>query len=254
MLINKHYLEIINKIPAHNDKDYLQLQLDELSQLFFREASAIKNTDLEFIAFSNTFAEEFNFNHTYLGKKFEDIPDQDPLLVESTTKQEQAILASKKPQNHLLYTKIRNKNHCYMVRKFPLINPATNNCVGLLVFPTKIDILNIRRMASIHILNRTPNSSIVINKKFSEKESLIITSLLLGFHKRKDIAAILEKWTKNEFSELQIRNSLQTLYERYKCNSTSELIELICTSQDAPYQLPGKLIPDQIIPLDDKAN
>lgn len=254
MFVNKRYTEMISRISPSSDEDYLQLQLDELSQLFFREASAIKNTNLEFIAFSNTFAEEFNFDNFHLGKRFEDIPDQAPLLVENIRKQDLSILASKTPQNSLLYTKIRNENKCYIVRKFPLINPATNNCVGILIFPTKIDMLNIRRMVSIQILKRTANSSIVIDKKFSEKESLIITSLLLGFHKRKDIAAILEKWTDNEFSELQIRNSLQTLYERYKCNSTSELIELICTSQDAPYQLPEKLSPNQIIPLDDYAS
>lgn len=152
MFITNKYSQLIKSIDSYTDEEYLQL--DELNQLFFREASAIKNTQLEYIAFSNTFATEFNFNSNQLGKKQENLPNQNQKLIQDTTRQESAIIISKKPQNTLLNTKINNQNNCYFVRKFPLVNPATNNCVGLLIFPTKIDILNFRKLISNRIFNR----------------------------------------------------------------------------------------------------
>lgn len=73
----------------------------------------------------------------------------------------------------------------------------------------------------------------------------------MGFHKRKEIAAIIEKSTTRELTDLQIRNSLQTLYERYKCNSTIELTELICASQANIYRLHEKLFQNEVILLEE---
>ena len=110
-----------------------------------------------------------------------------------------------------------------------MVNPVTHDGVGLLIIMIKIDIFNVRKILSTRILNRTQNSSIIVNKQFCEKESPITACLLLGFHKRKDIAQILEKSTQNDVSDIHARNSLQKRYERFNCNSTIELIELICS-------------------------
>ncbi len=110
-----------------------------------------------------------NIGKLYLGKKLEEIADQDIALVRSNSEQELQIIALQRYQDALLYTQINNQNNCYLVRRFPLVNPVTHDGVGLLIIMIKIDILNVRKILSTRILNRTQNSSIIVNKQFSEK-------------------------------------------------------------------------------------
>lgn len=251
MKIAQHYKYLKEQIPTFTNEEYLQSHIMQLKNMFHNEIAAIKNINLEFIAFTKHFAEALNFNENYLDKRLEQINTQTPQGILQNNKQEMKLINSRKSQIILFFANVNGSNHCFLTRKFPLINPSTQDVVGILMIAKKIDILEFRRMLSTTFLKREAVYNIpTTTEQLTEKQSSIVACLLLGFHKRKEIAHILDKYMSHSMNEQQIKYSLQLLYDRYKCSSTSELINAICSDPGIEYEIPAKLIPDGVIAIE----
>lgn len=252
MIHAKKYTKLIKQIPKLSDEEYLAFQVSQLTNMFSREKAAIKNIDLEYIAFTNHFADEFDFDETCLGQTTQQIAEQTPEAAKQIHQQEMEIITTQLHKSVLFFRKADSYNICFMMRKFPLINPSTQNIVGILITAKRMNIMKFRNLLSKHIFRRNIEPPMEVEKQLNEKQLLIVTCLLLGFHKRKEIANLLNRSFMKGVNEIQIKNSLQTLYDRYKCNSTMELIELISNSDNFEYEISASLASEGVMPIQEK--
>ncbi len=232
MINSEKYNNLLKNIESYTNDEYLQLQVLLLSNIYYREIVAIKNIRLEYIAFSNAFSTTFGLTPDFLGKA-DKIPYISPKINLEIEKQELKLIKDRKPYETVLHLDSQLKNIPYLIKARPLINPSTQEVVGIIVFSVKIDLTRLRRMllkAQKHkLIKEIP---IVSPTLLTKNQQLVISCLLLGFHQRKTIATMLSKITKNEVNEILVKNTLQALYTKYSCNSTSELINLVNLNKD----------------------
>lgn len=220
---------ILNKYKSNNYKiqsneDFLISQVWNLKHIFFNEISAIKNIGLEYLAFSEPFAEAFKFNQTMLGK----VSAQNSKIDKEIIQQEQEILLNMVQHDSVYQFKCEQNIDTYIMRKRPLINPASNECVGLLILAAKADITFRRRLMLKHFIGGGVSySSILPQAELTKQQQEIITCLLLGFQQRKEIAAILESVNGTEYSERKVKQRLEELYQQFNCTSLHELMDLV---------------------------
>lgn len=232
-----------------SNEKFLALQLWELKHVFYNEASAIKNAKLEFVGFSNQFAAEFHLDASALGRSLVDIANIDPRVSLEITEQEQDIINTGQLSDTVFNFTYNKSLTNYFIRKRPLINPATGDVVGIIIFAIKFDPLEQRKVVLNNFLRKILPRQTVNSEKLNEAQQQIVTCLLMGFHQRKEIASILSNITDKEFSETRIKNSLHTLYQKFSCNSPGELINLIAASGDIEFKLSGIKIPDGSHPV-----
>lgn len=211
-------------LTAASDEEFLITQIWNLKHIFFNELAAIKNTQLEYLAFSENFAESFKFNHMMLGKKLptENKADQEIVLTELE------IINSKLPNDSIYQFKHQAGVQTYIMRKRPLINLQTGNCVGILILGGKLDPTTRRRMIRKYFMGKNIEQSIILpTKDLTQQEQDIIACLLLGFQHRKEIALILNEANTENYSERQIKHRLEDLYKKFNCTSLNELMDIV---------------------------
>lgn len=225
-----HILELlreqIDSFPPMTDREFLHYIIKNASCLFRGEMIAIKNSTLEYIAMSDEYAYEFNLDQNALGKKIvNNLTDIDTEL--AILQQEQEILERYPCQDSICFYQKNGKTEYCGIRKRQLINPFNNNVVGILIVAGKFK-PGILRKSYLKLF--VPNKSLsVVNKeqKLTSSEQQIIFALLLGFHSRKEISAMLSNVTKEKINEIKVKNGLNALYQKFHCSSISQLLTLI---------------------------
>ncbi len=250
MLTIDKYNQILNNIKPYTNQEYLELQVWFFKNAFYTEAAAIKDTSLRFVAFSNAFGEAFNLNYSCLGKRLKDVININQSVCEKIEENEKKIIEKQKSQDSIFHVNVDKQHFSYLVRKRPLINPATSKTVGLIDFSIKFDVIKVRRLLTKNSKYKAYSNVTMNQEYFSEQQQQIITCLLLGFHKRKEIADILEKITNNEVSENQVKYLLNTLYDKYKCDSTGDLIDLISINENLAHNVTGVVLPDNMYTIE----
>ena len=223
------------------NEEYFISQLWQLKHVFFNEAAAIKNSTLEYIAFTDQFASEFNLDENSLGSTLDTLNKE---VAEKIKHQELDIISQQKSQDTIYHFNQDGKLQTYIMRKKPLINPTTKDVLGIIIFAKRFDASVSRKLFVKQILGMHPVHQVLPDNDLSEQQQQIITCLLLGFHHRKEIASILANITDKSYSEARVKNELQTLYQKFKCNSPGELLNLIVTIGQAPIQFTGINIPE----------
>lgn len=233
-----------NNTTFLTNEEFLATQIIQLKHVFFDELSAIKNTMLEYIAFSKPFADTFLLDESFLGQQ--NFLQNKRKINDEIKLQEQQVLENKKLIDSVYQFKQDLETKLYVMRKRPLINPSTDDCVGIIIFAIKMDLTSQRKLMAKHILGLSPDKYVISSTNLTEKQQQVINCLLLGFHKRKEIAAILGKVTHKQYNEGQIKTVLEGLYEKFSCSSFSELITLIVLNSKQSTPLSGINIPDKV--------
>lgn len=81
-----------------------------------------------------------------------------------------------------------------------------------------------------------------VNFELTSLQNQIIFCLLIGISNRKEIALTLKNITGQHITENQVKNSLQALYNDFKCSSVSQLVNLILMEQ-IPFEIPANTLP-----------
>ena len=137
----------------------------------------------------------------------------------------------------------------YIMRKHPLINPATNTCVGILI-NTRRFVPGLFRRILLNKFMTIPKLQLNTSyPELSKQQQQIVFCLLLGFHSRKEIATLLSSISNSEYSETQIKNALQALYNKFECHTPGQLLDLI-TIGEIPVELPAGILPTGNYPFD----
>lgn len=230
---------------TQSNEEYLASQIWQLKHVFFNEMSAIKNSTLKYLAFSKPFAEAFKLDDSILDKSRPILSSIDQEIAQ----QEQQIIISQL-RNDSIYQTEKPNIDMYLMRKRPLINPSTGDCVGISILAAKLDIAKERRVMLRHFFGKQVSAgSTLPDAEFTQQQQQIITCILLGFQQRKDIAKILENITDNTYDEIRIKNQLHTLYQKYNCNSLNELVDIIVSNHKNVGKFPGANLNEEIYNL-----
>lgn len=230
---------------TQSNEEYLASQIWQLKHVFFNEMSAIKNSALEYLAFSKPFAEAFKLDNSILDKTKPVLN----LIDREIEQQEQQVIIDQ-IRNDSIYQSEKPNIDMYLMRKRPLTNPSTGDCVGILILAAKLDIAKERRVILRHFLGKQVHAgSTLPNAEFTQQQQQIITCILLGFQQRKDIAKILENMTNDNYDEIRIKNQLHTLYQKYNCTSLNELVDVVVANYKDVGQFPGANLNEEVYNL-----
>lgn len=236
MLILNQYKSAPPTSKIQSNEEYLATQVWQLRSVFASEISAIKDAKLEYLAFSKPFAEAFKFDESFLDRPISISNSIEREIIQ----QERQILVDRVMHDSLYQFKPEPNIEMYLMRKRPLINPATGDCVGISILAAKLDIAKQRRVVLKYFMGQQiASESVLSTPELTEQQQQIITCILLGFQQRKDIAKILENITEGAYDEVRIKNQLQALYQKYKCASLNELVNLVVANYKNVGQLSG---------------
>lgn len=213
-----------NQQVMTND-EFLRFQITQFQQLFHSELLAIKNADLEYIAFSESFATEFGLNESHLGTHGSD--DIDETAKGIIFNQELQIINSLGYQDSSYFYKKENSFKMCGMRKRQLINPVTGDPVGLAIVASKFDPGFMRKVFMRKLFPRPIKPDPSFDANLTDHQQQIAFCLLIGFHSRREIAQILHAGVDTAISENKIKHSLRRLYHKFECNSTSQVLNLI---------------------------
>lgn len=216
--------------PMTND-EFLQFSIEQLQNIFHNEMLAIKNTQLNYVAFSRQFADEFELDETYLDTNKGNNLDQAAL--DANLAQEKQLLAENRYQDYLHFYKKNNQTKSCTMRKRPLINPFNSQVVGLVTVVSYLGPGFLRKLLTRKLFPKlaTQNNN-AANSLTTDAQQYIAFCLLAGFHSREEIALIINSSTNNSLGTIQIKNNLQNLYKKLDCNSNAQLLEIILNDLD----------------------
>ena len=242
MFIVVKYLELAKNQQVLSDDEFIGRQIWHLEHVLSNEMAAIKNAQCEFIAFTDKMSQEFSLGSKVLGKTFNEVSEVSEMVRNEVYRQEQELLKQKVTQNsYYFYNK--GKEICnYFVRKRPLINPSTGNTVGIFITSEKALPNTHRKFIMQEFIGLSKQSPSRINPILMPLQQQVLFCLLLGISNRKDITHTLNNLTSNYLSENQIKNTLQSLYNKFECSSPSQLVNLMLNDQ-IPFELPENTIP-----------
>lgn len=249
MFIAKDYQNEVNVLPDLTDHEFMVRQIWQLRHVYINEITSIKNTDHEFVAFTQKFAEEFGATAESLGKTAETLTGMSQDDYAEIHEQEEIICKTLEFQDSIYLLKKNKDIINYVLRKHPLVNPATNNCVGILINTSKVMPGIFRKLMLNKFLPFNKVLPTIKSNELSEHQRQIAFCLLFGFHSRKEIAALLSNMTNTEYNETRIKNSLQALYNKFDCNTPGQLVNLISMGQ-INLELPAEILTTGNFPLD----
>lgn len=247
MFIATEYQNDVNSVPELTDHQFMARQIWQLRHIYTNELTSIKNTRHEFVAFTQKFAEEFGATTEMLGKTAETLTGMSQKDYTEIHAQEEIIYKTLAFQDSIYLLKRGKDIINYVLRKHPLINPSTNNCVGILINTSRVMPGIFRKLMLNKFLPNRMTPTIQSNE-LSEHQRQIAFCLLLGFHSRKEIAALLSNMTNTEYSETRIKNSLQALYNKFDCNTPGQLLNLISQGQ-INVELPAEILDTGSFPI-----
>lgn len=217
--------QVITTTSMTND-EFLQFSIQQLQNIFSNEMLAIKNTDLNYVAFSQQFADEFELDKTYLNTNKGN--DLDQAALNANLAQEQKLLTESRYQDYLHFYKKNNKTKTCTMRKRPLINPFNAQVVGLVNVVSYLGPGFLRKLLTRKLFPKlaTQNNK-VASSVTTDAQQYIAFCMLAGFYSREEIALIINNSTNTSLGTIQIKNNLQSLYKKLDCNSNTQLLDML---------------------------
>lgn len=231
MYISEYLQSRVSAQPSMANDQFLQFAILQLQDIFCNEMIAIKNIELDYIAFSTPFAVEFSLAKEHLGTKGNHSMDESTKT--TVLAQEQQIINEGKYQDFFCFYKKDDSTKTCTMRKRPLINPFTLQTVGLVTVVSNFGSGFMRKFLMRNLFPKPSKSSTIKSStQLNESQQHIVFCLLAGFYSRHEIATIIQNAANIDFNETKIKNSLQALYQKLECSSTTQLLDLILDNWD----------------------
>ncbi len=243
MFILKQYQNNVSFQAELNDNDFLAMQVWMMHNVLVNEPIAIKNNNLEYVALSDKFIETFNKNKLDRSELSYNKLDLGELNSIETHNQEQRVIDNLVIQHSMYILKIDKNLSYFLMRKRPLINPTTNVVVGILIIARKIELWRLHKEYIKQLVKPVFSKREISKVSLSDQQRQIVFCMILGFHSRKEISEILSTITNENYNETRIKNSIKRIYDKFECNSTVELLNLICNTS-IKIDLPIENVPE----------
>lgn len=235
-----------------SDEEYLEQKILSIYRFKSDTVCGIKDHDSVYIASSNASAKLLGFCEVkkIVGKKDEDIPCKLARDAEIFFMQDREIEQTRSTRHYLNTYEYFSGVLPLKCSKTPIINPATNNVLGVYYEGNQLLINNILQIIfDLHGNRFGYYSSLYLGnnpKQFNltNREQEVLYCICLGFSTRKAIANLLSYIHNREIRVNTIVDEVfKGLYRKLPCKSTAQLLE---------FAVANKLylhIPKQFIPL-----
>jgi hypothetical protein len=231
MFIIKEYANKINEMPILSNEEALCQYVGYLNNVCQNEMALIKNVRCEFIAFTDSMAEEFNLGAEILGATFNAARDVSATIRENIRQQELKLLSDRNPQTSFYFYQKNSEIRNYLVRKRILLNHATNQAVGIFVSTERVLPNLHRKFLQREFLGMSNQLNVNTMPSLTSVQKQILFCLLIGISNRKEIAQTLTTITGSLISDVKVKNELQALYHEFHCSHSSKLTQLVLSEQ-----------------------
>lgn len=220
------YLDIYTK-QLHGESDELFFK-NTISSFYYSyshmEIAFIKNTTSHYVAVSSQFAALRGLEpHELIGKLDFEIPDKISEFAQIFYQQDREVEASRKKRRFLDVHYYADGLGIYVFRKAPIINPSTNNALGIYCVASKFkgkSSMSVVQLLAKEPVNRQCNLDICMGA-LTRREQEVLFCVANGLTDRKLIARFLSAIHGKEIgADATIKNILKSLYNKIPCGST----------------------------------
>jgi hypothetical protein len=226
----KHKIKL--DTPMISDEEYLEQYIMHIYRFKLNQICSIKNTNLAYIAITPTLANMFGFDdaENAIGLKDEQLPCKLSDMAEVFHAQDQEVLQSQSVKYTINILDYHTGFTILKCIKEPVINPATNNILGICNYYKKFNV-NTTLEAIFNIHNSPFGRSLTAkndsnNLSLTQTEIEVLFCICLGLTNRKEIAKFLSIVHKKEVrADTTVHDAFKRLYAKLACNNQVQLLE-----------------------------
>jgi len=226
------------------DSQYLTEYVEFFKKFEDKRVLMIENTNLEFLYITQAYKKYMNItDEDIIGRKLKDSNHPGKELAKDFKPIALKVIKTKTSASFFITHKLphNDEKQCIIYTFNPIINPATNNVVGLTGEMQIIDPSIISKMFSF--INAEQNQVIPLSNpiSLSEREKEVLFLLTLG-HNYKEAAAILSKATGKQISASTINSIIhRQLFKKFDVINTAELV-IKSAQLKALQAIPGSIL------------
>lgn len=228
MFISNKYQTKIQKV--YTNDEYLALQIWKIENIFQDTPGAIKDINFNYIAMTEAYAKEFEITIKQDCDKYLSTNTNHKLFTTEIKEHESKIINNLEVQDSVFIYKPSTfqKPLSYIMRKRPIINPSTNDVLGIFIAAKQHQVGSFRAQFLRHMFSLNKSNNIQITKnQLSDEQQRIILCLLYGYQSRKEIADIISENSSQQVNTIKIKNLLSSLYDKFECSTLSQLLQEI---------------------------
>ena len=248
----RSYAELaeLGKHPL-TDREYMEELIVYLYRFKSNQICSIKDTASTCVAITPVLAKMLGFNdlNKVLGTKDEDLPCKISETADIFYKQDREVEQTKKTTQALNILEYATGMTILRAVKKPIINPATNNVLGIFHHSDKFAMNNnLKTILGIHG-DRFGAANLSLDvietaKEFdlTKRELEVLFCICLGLSDRKTIARFLSFVYKKDINpDTTVKDAVKNLYNKLPCNSMSMLAEY-AISQGLHLRIPKSFV------------
>lgn len=234
----KNYLNICEKIIKFqvDDDAYIEEYIKSFYSICYNKIGAIKDVDSKYIMATNNFVALVGLNS--IGSIIHLTDIQLPCSMANYSKkykeQDEMIIKYKSSQSYIEIQEFATGIGVYKFTKSPIINPKTNNILGVLINVEPFQVTNMMDvMLEMHTKRRNVplnTNSFGCNKaniSLGPKQTEVLFCLSLGIKEDKYIADFIKKVLNIEYGIVHIRDIVRDLLAKFNVCKREELLEEI---------------------------
>lgn len=252
------YLQILNTNQGIflADKQYLAEYLSGFYKFYTTEIACVKNTNSQYIAATLNYAKlvGINIQDIIFATDYE-IPcfNKSAKII---TKHDKTIIRQNTQAIFLDIHEYHIGFGVYMFHTKPILNPHTNNVVGILYNVAKYNTVNLLQTFScMHnsytALNNIPLDNPNITLGIKQKE--VLACIKLGLKEDKIIAEFINKIKNTHHTPIAVNNTIQQLYKKFNVSNRDRLYQQLL-SENYQFTIPRTLIKCGRYPINNSTN
>lgn len=224
------------------DKEFLEEFVLAFYEIFFNEMASIKNNKSQYIATTTSFANLIGVAvQDIILKTDAEIPSKFSKYADLFYEYDRAVEQLKKPISFLDINEYFNSIGAYVFHKKPVINPHTNNVLGVLYYVEQYKVTNL-----LNMLRKMHNPKSKIDHvgrpvKLGTKQSEVLFCILLGIKGDKVIAHFINEIKGSCYTQQTVSNAVKELYKKFDTNDRYSLLQQ-AIAQNFHLQIPISLV------------
>ena len=240
----KNYLSIFEEVIncSVDDDAYMESYVRGCYSIYSNKIGAIKDINSNFIMATNGFAELVGLKSisAIINLTDQQLPGSLSKYAKEFKRQDELIVKQRLPQSFIEIQEFGTGIGVYRSTKSPIINPKTNNVIGILLSVEPFQVTSMMDiMLEMHTKKRNSTqqsnaNTFVYNKtniSLGPKQAEILFCLSLGIKEDKYIAEFIRKVLNVEYDIVNIKSNLKVLMSKFNVYSRDQLLEKIVSQK-----------------------
>lgn len=239
-----NFLQIWNNQKSKQlpDKKFLEEFVLAFYEIFANEMASIKNNQSQYIATTTGFANLIGVSvQDIISKTDAEIPSKFSKYAELFYEYDRAVERLKKSMSFLDINEYANSTCAYVFNKKPVINPHTNNVLGVLYYVQQYKVTNLLNMLRKMHNPKSKTYHVGSPIKLGTKQSEVLFCILLGVKGDKVIANFINEIKGSGYTQQTVSNAIKELYKKFDTNDRYSLLQQ-AIAQNFHLQIPKSLV------------